>query len=73
MTYAELAATSPACKRSLQAAGVGWRSGGGVHAQYLANPGGIARTHRGGDLVCSSPDFGTQGVIDRFGQIDPRC
>jgi acetoacetyl-CoA synthetase len=32
----------------------------------------LATTSLGAIWSCSSPDFGTQGVIDRFGQIEPK-
>jgi acetoacetyl-CoA synthetase len=44
-----------------------------VHAQHLANlVAMLATTSLGAIWSCSSPDFGTQGVIDRFGQIEPK-
>ncbi|MEX3776329.1 acetoacetate--CoA ligase [Pseudomonas sp. MYb118] len=73
-TWAELAEHVAGLQHSLQAAGVGL--GDRVAAcmpntwQTLAAM--LATTSLGAIWSCSSPDFGTQGVIDRFGQIEPK-
>lgn len=74
LTYAELARHVAGLQRSLQAAGVGL---GDRVAACMPNTwqtllGMLATTSLGAIWSCSSPDFGTQGVIDRFGQIEPK-
>jgi acetoacetyl-CoA synthetase len=74
LTYAELAAQVAGLQRSLQAAGVGL---GDRVAACMSNTwqtlvAMLATTSLGAIWSCSSPDFGTQGVIDRFGQIEPK-
>ena len=66
--------TWPACK-SLRAAGVGIgdRVAACMPNTWQTLVGMLATTSLGAIWSCSSPDFGTQGVIDRFGQIEPRC
>ncbi|WP_460123671.1 acetoacetate--CoA ligase [Pseudomonas sp. S2_C03] len=74
LTWAELAEHVAGLQNSLKAAGVGL--GDRVAAcmpntwQTLAAM--LATTSLGAIWSCSSPDFGTQGVIDRFGQIEPK-
>lgn len=74
LTYAELARNVAGLQRSLRAAGI--RTGDRVAAcmpntwQTLVSM--LATTSLGAIWSCSSPDFGTQGVIDRFGQIEPK-
>ncbi|WP_460141492.1 acetoacetate--CoA ligase [Pseudomonas sp. S2_E01] len=74
LTWAELAEHVAGLQKSLKAAGVGL--GDRVAAcmpntwQTLAAM--LATTSLGAIWSCSSPDFGTQGVIDRFGQIEPK-
>ncbi|WP_313058893.1 acetoacetate--CoA ligase [Pseudomonas rhodesiae] len=74
LTYAELAAHVAGLQNSLRAAGVGL---GDRVAACMSNTwqtlvGMLATTSLGAIWSCSSPDFGTQGVIDRFGQIEPK-
>ncbi len=74
LSYAELAAHVAGLQRSLAAAGVG--SGDRV-AAFMPNTwqtlvGMLAATSLGATWSSCSPDFGTQGVIDRFGQIEPK-
>ena len=33
----------------------------------------LATTALGAIWSSCSPDFGVQGVVDRFGQIEPKC
>jgi acetoacetyl-CoA synthetase len=73
LTYAELAAHVAGLQRSLRAAGVG--SGDRVVAlmpnTWQTVVGMLATASLGATWSSCSPDFGTQGVIDRFGQIEP--
>jgi acetoacetyl-CoA synthetase len=74
LTYAELAAHVAGLQRQLQAAGVG---PGDRVAAFMPNTwqtvvGMLAASSLGATWSSCSPDFGTQGVIDRFGQIEPK-
>ncbi|AJO79271.1 acetoacetate--CoA ligase [Pseudomonas sp. MRSN 12121] len=74
LTWKQLAAHVAGLQQSLRAAGVGL---GDRVAACLPNTwqtlvGMLATTSLGAIWSCSSPDFGTQGVIDRFGQIEPK-
>ncbi|WP_443190620.1 acetoacetate--CoA ligase [Pseudomonas indica] len=74
LSYAELAAHVAGLQRSLEAAGV--RPGDRV-AAFMPNTwqtvvGMLATTSLGATWSSCSPDFGTQGVVDRFGQIEPK-
>ncbi|WOE77284.1 acetoacetate--CoA ligase [Pseudomonas protegens] len=74
LTYAELAAQVAGLQRSLRDAGVGL---GDRVAACLPNTwqtlvAMLASTSLGAVWSSCSPDFGTQGVIDRFGQIEPK-
>jgi acetoacetyl-CoA synthetase len=74
VTYAELYAEVSRLSQALHAAGV--KPGDRV-AGYLPNvPGAIiamlAATSLGATWSSCSPDFGVQGVLDRFGQIEPK-
>ncbi len=74
VSHAELVAASSRVATALQAQGV--RAGDRV-AAYLPNmPEAIiamlGATSRGAIWSSCSPDFGVQGVLDRFGQIEPR-
>ncbi|WP_324709666.1 acetoacetate--CoA ligase [Pseudomonas citronellolis] len=74
LSHAELAAQVAGLQRSLRAAGVG---PGGRVAAFMPNTwqtlvGMLAATSLGATWSSCSPDFGTQGVIDRFGQIEPK-
>ena len=74
LTYAQLAAHVAGLQRSLQEAGVGI---GDRVAAFMPNTwqtlvGMLATASLGATWSSCSPDFGTQGVIDRFGQIEPK-
>nr|WP_286945679.1 acetoacetate--CoA ligase [Pseudomonas sp. UBA6718] len=74
LSYAELAAHVAGLQQSLQAAGVGI---GDRVAAFMPNTwqtvvGMLASASLGATWSSCSPDFGTQGVIDRFGQIEPK-
>ncbi|ANI15510.1 acetoacetate-CoA ligase [Pseudomonas citronellolis] len=74
LSHAELAAQVAGLQRSLRAAGVG---PGDRVAAFMPNTwqtlvGMLAATSLGASWSNCSPDFGTQGVIDRFGQIEPK-
>jgi acetoacetyl-CoA synthetase len=74
VTYAELYAEVSRLSQALAAAGV--KPGDRV-AGYLPNvPGAIiamlAAVRLGAVWSSCSPDFGVQGVLDRFGQIEPK-
>ncbi|WP_079202226.1 acetoacetate--CoA ligase [Pseudomonas sp. CC6-YY-74] len=74
MSYAELAAHVAGLQQSLKAAGVG--IGDRVVAlmpnTWQTLVGMLAASSLGATWSSCSPDFGTQGVIDRFGQIEPK-
>ena len=74
LTYTELAAHVAGLQRSLRAAGVGLgdRVAACMPNTWQTLVGMLATTSLGAIWSCSSPDFGTQGVIDRFGQIEPK-
>lgn len=74
LSYAELAAHVAGLQRSLRAAGVGIgdRVAACMPNTWQTLVGMLATTSLGAIWSCSSPDFGTQGVIDRFGQIEPK-
>jgi len=74
VTYAELYSEVSRLAQALRAAGV---TPGDRVAAYLPNvPGAIiamlAATSLGATWSSCSPDFGEQGVLDRFGQIEPK-
>ncbi|UCJ15553.1 acetoacetate--CoA ligase [Pseudomonas sp. MM211] len=74
LSYAQLAAHVAGLQRSLQDAGVGI---GDRVAAFMPNTwqtlvGMLATASLGATWSSCSPDFGTQGVIDRFGQIEPK-
>jgi acetoacetyl-CoA synthetase len=74
LTYAELYHEVSRLAQALRASGV--KAGDRV-AAYMPNiPGAIiamlATTSIGAIWSSCSPDFGVQGVLDRFGQIEPR-
>ncbi|WP_260954498.1 acetoacetate--CoA ligase [Pseudomonas citri] len=74
LTWAELAAHVAGLQKSLRAAGVtqGDRVAACMPNTWQTLVGMLATTSLGAIWSCSSPDFGTQGVIDRFGQIEPK-
>jgi acetoacetyl-CoA synthetase len=74
LTFAELHHEVSRMQQALRAAGVGV---GDRVAGYLPNiPGAIiamlATASLGATWSSCSPDFGVQGVLDRFGQIEPK-
>lgn len=74
LTWAELAGHVAGLQKSLRAAGVGVgdRVAACMPNTWQTLVGMLATTSLGAIWSCSSPDFGTQGVIDRFGQIEPK-
>ncbi|MBC2691591.1 acetoacetate--CoA ligase [Pseudomonas kielensis] len=74
LSFAELASHVAGLQKSLQAAGVGLgdRVAACMPNTWQTLVGMLATTSLGAVWSCSSPDFGTQGVIDRFGQIEPK-
>ncbi|MGY4531887.1 acetoacetyl-CoA synthetase [Pseudomonas sp. TE3786] len=74
LTYRELAAQVAGLQQALAKIGVGQ---GDRVAAMMPNTwqtvvGMLAATSLGATWSSCSPDFGTQGVIDRFGQIEPK-
>ena len=74
LSHGELYAQVSRCMQALQAAGVGE---GDRVAAYLPNMpealiAMLATASLGAIWSSASPDFGVQGVLDRFGQIEPR-
>ncbi|VXC63387.1 Acetoacetyl-coenzyme A synthetase [Pseudomonas sp. 8Z] len=74
LSYAQLAAHVAGLQRALHQAGVGV---GERVAAFMPNTwqtvvGMLAASSLGAIWSSCSPDFGTQGVIDRFGQIEPK-
>ncbi|KAB0549851.1 acetoacetate--CoA ligase [Pseudomonas argentinensis] len=74
LTYAQLATHVAGLQRSLQAAGVdvGDRVAAFMPNTWQTLVGMLATASLGATWSSCSPDFGTQGVIDRFGQIEPK-
>ncbi|QXH78310.1 acetoacetate--CoA ligase [Pseudomonas salmasensis] len=74
LSYAQLAEHVAGLQKSLRAAGVGRgdRVAACMPNTWQTLVGMLATTSLGAIWSCSSPDFGTQGVIDRFGQIEPK-
>ncbi|MCG3186510.1 MAG: Acetyl-coenzyme A synthetase [Rhodocyclaceae bacterium] len=73
MSYAELYAAVAACASALRARGI---QAGDRVAAYLPNMPEtlivmLAATSLGAVFTSASPDFGVQGVLDRFGQVEP--
>ena len=74
LSYAQLAAHVAGLQRALRNAGVGI---GDRVAAFMPNTwqtvvGMLASASLGATWSSCSPDFGTRGVIDRFGQIEPK-
>ncbi|QSL92655.1 acetoacetate--CoA ligase [Ectopseudomonas toyotomiensis] len=74
LSHAQLAAHVAGLQRALQNSGVGI---GDRVAAFMPNTwqtvvGMLATASLGATWSSCSPDFGTQGVIDRFGQIEPK-
>ena len=74
LSWAELAEHVAGFQASLQAAGVGLgdRVAACMPNTWQTLVAMLATTSLGAIWSCSSPDFGTHGVIDRFGQIEPK-
>ncbi|QXI26655.1 acetoacetate--CoA ligase [Pseudomonas vanderleydeniana] len=74
LTHAELAAHVAGLQQRLRDAGVGVgdRVAACMPNTWQTLVGMLATTSLGATWSCCSPDFGTQGVIDRFGQIEPK-
>ncbi|MGY2171260.1 acetoacetate--CoA ligase [Pseudomonas gingeri] len=74
LSHAELAAHVAGLQQRLRAAGVGIgdRVAACMPNTWQTLVAMLATTSLGAIWSCSSPDFGTQGVIDRFGQIEPK-
>ncbi|MBV4473409.1 acetoacetate--CoA ligase [Pseudomonas botevensis] len=74
LTWADLAHHVAGLQASLQAAGVGLgdRVAACMPNTWQTLVAMLATTSLGAVWSCSSPDFGTHGVIDRFGQIEPK-
>ncbi|MBD9615461.1 acetoacetate--CoA ligase [Pseudomonas sp. PDM02] len=74
LTWAELAEHVAGFQNSLIAVGVGLgdRVAACMPNTWQTLVAMLATTSLGAIWSCSSPDFGTQGVIDRFGQIEPK-
>jgi acyl-coenzyme A synthetase/AMP-(fatty) acid ligase len=73
LTWAELAEHVAGFQNSLAAGvGLGDRVAACMPNTWQTLVAMLATTSLGAIWSCSSPDFGTQGVIDRFGQIEPK-
>jgi acetoacetyl-CoA synthetase len=74
LTWAELSEQVAGFQASLRAAGVaqGDRVAACMPNTWQTLVAMLATTSLGAIWSCSSPDFGTHGVIDRFGQIEPK-
>ena len=73
LSYAELAAHVAGLQRQLKALGIGVgdRVAACMPNTWQTVVGMLATASLGATWSSCSPDFGTQGVIDRFGQIEP--
>ncbi|SEI22593.1 acetoacetyl-CoA synthetase [Pseudomonas asplenii] len=74
LTHAELAAHVAGLQQRLREAGVGIgdRVAACMPNTWQTLVGMLATSSLGATWSCCSPDFGTHGVIDRFGQIEPK-
>ncbi|MFK8331734.1 acetoacetate--CoA ligase [Pseudomonas sp. BJa5] len=74
ISHAELAAQVAGLQRSFQAAGIGVgdRVAACMPNTWQTLVAMLACTSLGAVWSCSSPEFGTHGIIDRFGQIEPK-
>jgi len=74
LSYRELAEHVAGLQRSLREAGVGVgdRVAACLPNGWQAVVGMLASTSLGAIWSSCSPDFGAQGMLDRFGQIEPR-
>ncbi|MBV4458652.1 acetoacetate--CoA ligase [Pseudomonas sp. COR58] len=75
LSWAELARQVAGFQAGLQAAGIGLgdRVAACMPNTWQTLVAMLAATGLGAIWSCSSPDFGTHGVIDRFGQIEPKA
>jgi len=74
LSHAELAEQVAGLQRSFQAAGIGVgdRVAACMPNTWQTLVAMLACTSLGAIWTCSSPEFGTHGIIDRFGQIEPK-
>lgn len=74
LSYAELAAHVAGLQQQLKAlsVGIGDRVAAFMPNTWQTVVGMLATASLGATWSSCSPDFGTQGVIDRFGQIEPK-
>ncbi|HWD31651.1 MAG TPA: acetoacetate--CoA ligase [Pseudomonas sp.] len=74
LSHAELAEQVAGLQRSFQAAGIGVgdRVAACMPNTWQTLVAMLACTSLGAIWSCSSPEFGTHGIIDRFGQIEPK-
>ncbi|PSS57839.1 acetoacetate--CoA ligase [Pseudomonas sp. BBP2017] len=74
ITHAELSLQVAGLQRSFQAAGIGVgdRVAACMPNTWQTLVAMLACTSLGAIWSCSSPEFGTHGIIDRFGQIEPK-
>jgi len=74
ISHADLAAQVAGLQRSFKAAGIGVgdRVAACMPNTWQTLVAMLACTSLGAVWSCSSPEFGTHGIIDRFGQIEPK-
>ncbi|UVL26893.1 acetoacetate--CoA ligase [Pseudomonas donghuensis] len=74
ISHGELAEQVAGLQRSFQAAGIGVgdRVAACMPNTWQTLVAMLACTSLGAIWSCSSPEFGTHGIIDRFGQIEPK-
>ena len=74
LSYRQLAEHVAGLQRSLREAGIGVgdRVAACLPNSWQAVVGMLAATSLGAIWSSCSPDFGAQGILDRFGQIEPR-
>ncbi|MDD1979545.1 MULTISPECIES: acetoacetate--CoA ligase [Pseudomonas] len=74
ISHAQLAAQVAGLQRSFQAVGIGVgdRVAACMPNTWQTLVAMLACTSLGAIWSCSSPEFGTHGIIDRFGQIEPK-
>lgn len=74
LSHADLAAQVAGLQRSFKAAGIGVgdRVAACMPNTWQTLVAMLACTSLGAVWSCSSPEFGTHGIIDRFGQIEPK-
>ncbi|MEE1924972.1 acetoacetate--CoA ligase [Pseudomonas sp. 148P] len=74
LSYAELAAQVAGLQRTFKAAGIGVgdRVAACMPNTWQTVVAMLAATSLGAVWSSSSPEFGTQGIVERFGQIEPK-